>query len=230
MRSTASLAARRLTICASISAPPSRAATMLAWRPSKAALHSCWFKLGIALGLLRARACRHTSGNAHVRRTGGRARQRGGALVPSDRHVQRGSVRARRPTTTATTPEQPKHRRPPSNAASRRDDRTSSRDEEERCAAWPATPGRGRFTTDARDVSGRRRGARVDRARGGGAPAPVAVTTTAFLFVGVFALLDCGAASGLAVHAARGRVLSARDRDRSWWRRDARISRRARIA
>ena len=66
--------------------------------------------------------------------------------------------------------------------------------------------------------------AREARARGGGAPAPVAVTTTASLFVGAFALLDFGAASGPAMRAARGRVLSARDRDRSWRRRDARGS------
>ena len=64
--------------------------------------------------------------------------------------------------------------------------------------------------------------AREARARrGGDAPAPVAVTTTASLFVGAFALLDCGAASGPAVRAARGRVLSARDRDRSWRRHGA---------
>ena len=64
----------------------------------------------------------------------GRA-MRKGALVPSDRRVRRGSVRARRPTTTTMTTPNNRNRRPSSNAASRRKKLTSTRDDGERRAA-----------------------------------------------------------------------------------------------
>ena len=147
----------------------------------------------------------------------------GGALVPSDRRARATGVGAGAPPDDDDDDdtEQPKNRSSivERRVASRRMHIIPRRRRATRGVAGETPVARAAHHGRARRQWGS--AAREARARGGGAPAPVAVTTTASLFVGAFALLDCGAASGPAVRAARGRVLSARDRDRSWRRHGA---------